>query len=93
MSAGETTDIAHDANGFPITLPHPVSFSMEESDTWFCKECDDDIHGDVDDNGHRFDGPTAVLIWTAVPLTGDGDGDVFTGTFADAFAYFVSTFN
>lgn len=94
-SETELTDTAHDANGFPINLPHPVNFSMEESDEWFCKFCDEDAHGDVDDAGHRYDGETAEQIWTAVPLEEEedgGNGGVWTGTFKDAFAYFCESF-
>lgn len=87
-----STTTGHDANGFPFTLPEPVSFHMEESDEWFCKACDEDVHGDVDDAGHEYDGDTAVQIWTAVPLKGEGDGDVFSGTFEDALAHFTRTF-
>lgn len=87
-----TTTTAHDANGFPIDLPSEVTFSMEESDCWDCSVCEEEIHGDVDDAGHRYDGPTATQIWTACPLEGDGDGDVFTGTFADALAHFTESF-
>lgn len=87
-----TTTTAHDANGFPFDLPHPVNFSMEESDEWFCPVCDDDSRGDVDDAGHRYDDDGSQQIWTACPLSGKGDGDVYTGTFTDALAYFTSTF-
>lgn len=90
--SGALTQTAYDANGFPITLPHPVNFDMEESDTWFCRICDDDIHADVDEAGHRYDGDMADAIWTACPMEGDGDGDVFTGSFSDALAFFTRTF-
>ncbi len=86
-----TTTTWHDANGFPHELEHPVNFSLEESDEWECSACDTDVHGDVDDAGHRYDGDTAIQIWTAAPLEG-GVGDVFSGSFDRALAHFIETF-
>lgn len=88
----KTTTTWHDANGFPHELPYPVNFTLEESDTWICKVCDQDVHADVDDKGHRFDGDTAMQIWTACPMEGDGDGDVWTGTFEEALKFFTESF-
>lgn len=91
-TAAATTTTWYDANGFLHTLPYPVNFSLEESDQWFCKVCNEDVDSDVDDAGHSYDGETAEQIWTATPLDGDGDGDVFTGTFDAALAYFTKSF-
>lgn len=87
----KTTTTWHDANGFPHDLPYEVTFTLEESDTWICRECDLDVDSDVDDAGHRYDGPTAEQIWTACPMEGDGDGDVFTGSFKDALEFFTDS--
>lgn len=87
-----TTTTWHDANGFPHTLPEPVSFTLEESDTWYCRKCEDDVHGDRDAKGHRYDGKHAEQIWTACPINGVGDCDVWTGSFEDALAYFTEQF-
>ena len=89
----KTVTIWHDANGFPHDLPNPVNFTLEESDTWYCKVCEEDVDGDVDNRGHRFDGKTAEQIWTAVPLDPDGHGDVWSGSFEDALAYFIESFS